>query len=135
MYNFYLYFQIKYEKNLLFLLVGLSLHTLSLAASSFIEEEHQIWYFLWSSLAVIILYDCLAMLIMEGYCNLKTPVPLNQIKLCTLLWAFVLFIHRIVRMLNSTGDKWASIPDIGDWLKSSDKIYLSFTLVFGKFNA
>ncbi|XP_061690926.1 GPI ethanolamine phosphate transferase 2 isoform X2 [Syngnathoides biaculeatus] len=39
------------------LLVGTAGHTLSLASSSFIEEEHQTWYFLLNTLCIVVFQD------------------------------------------------------------------------------
>ena len=41
----------------LFLLTGVLLHTFSLLSSSFVEEEHQTWYFLTSSFFMINLFE------------------------------------------------------------------------------
>jgi len=36
--------------------IGTLLHIASLASSSFVEEEHQTWYFFWTSTIVYFLY-------------------------------------------------------------------------------
>lgn len=33
-----------------------------------------------------------------------------------------LLVHRFLRKLNQTGNKWAFIPDIGDWLNEEKNI-------------
>ena len=44
----------------------------------------------------------------------------------------VLLAHRILRKLNSTGDKYAHLPDISDWfLDKNNKIGLSLLLILG----
>jgi ethanolaminephosphotransferase len=41
--------------------------------------------------------------------------------------------HRVLRLLNSTGDKYAHLPDIAGWLKKDDsKIGVTFLLLTGK---
>lgn len=47
----------------------------------------------------------------------------------------VLLSHRFLRNLNSTGDKYAHLPDISDWLLDQNhKIGLSLFLILGTFN-
>lgn len=75
------------------LVYGTILHSLGLGASSIVEEEHQVWYFLWTTLLFILLYQKNVILVATG-----------------------LVLHRIFRKLNQTGDKWAALPDIEDWL-------------------
>lgn len=36
---------------------------------------------------------------------------------------FVLMMHRVLRKLNSTGDKFAHLPDISDWLQEENHKY------------
>lgn len=41
--------------------------------------------------------------------------------------------HRILRKLNSTGDKYAHLPDIAGWLKENDsKVGMTLLLLAGK---
>jgi ethanolaminephosphotransferase len=116
--------------------VGTLLHDVSLSSSSFIEEEHQVWYFLWLTFAVVILY--------ELFCDLfskKQSVPVSKRHSSQekhgpdwLLWNWLglLFLHRILRKWNQTGDKWSSLPDVGDWLIQQErKPYLSVVLLLG----
>lgn len=42
--------------------------------------------------------------------------------------------HRFLRKLNQTGDKWASLPDISDWLKMPEhQVYLTLIFLAGKY--
>lgn len=43
--------------------IGALLHVASLAGSSFIEEEHQTWYFFWTTTVAYLLYHCSAQLL------------------------------------------------------------------------
>lgn len=43
--------------------VGALLHIASFAGSSFVEEEHQTWYFFWASMIAYLLYDCFGRLL------------------------------------------------------------------------
>ncbi|XP_054278676.1 GPI ethanolamine phosphate transferase 2-like [Macrosteles quadrilineatus] len=77
--------------------VGTVLFCISLFSSSLIEEEHQLWYFLWATVIVLRLREA----------------PLQ--------WLAVLASHRVLRRLNSTGDKWAHLPDTSDWLIQAEQ--------------
>lgn len=54
---------------------------------------------------------------------------------CELIsWAFLFSIHVFLRRLNQTGDKWLTVPDIGDWLTmESNRLWNSIFTIFGKF--
>lgn len=79
------------------------LHAISFSSSSFIEEEHQTWYFLGSTLLFIGFLSSLRSSSKEA---LKGKIE----------WILVLILNVFSRRLNQTGDKWINIPDIGDWL-------------------
>ncbi len=100
------------DPTLWFLLFGSILQICSTVSTSFIEEEHMIWYFLWTTLLTLMLHRCPQK---EG------------------LIVFVMLItHRIICKLNQTGDKWASLPDIKDWFKVPNRIgYLSMFTILG----
>ncbi|KAF4525989.1 hypothetical protein B566_EDAN000781 [Ephemera danica] len=89
-----------------FLVLGSLLHSLSLGASSFVEEEHQVWYFLWPTLLILLL---------QAKVQAWPLLVLN------------LVLHRLARKWNQTGDKWASLPDVEDYLSQSKNMT---TLVF-----
>ncbi|CAD6241866.1 GSCOCG00009347001-RA-CDS [Cotesia congregata] len=104
---------------MLYLAVGL--HAASLGSSSFIEEEHQTWYFYWTTSLVIILIYC----IKQRSKNI-TKENSNNIKII-----FLLILHRFLRKLNSTGNKYANLPDISGWLKESkySDIYMTLFVI------
>jgi ethanolaminephosphotransferase len=115
--------------------VGTLLHLISLSSSSFIEEEHQVWYFLWLTFAVVILYElCCALFSKKPLVSIYKIHSIEKPKSGRLLlnWLGLLFLHRVLRKWNQTGDKWASLPDIGDWLiQQEQKTYLSVVLLLG----
>ena len=88
--------------------LGTISHALSFSSSSFVEEEHQTWYFYWITLIVLLTYDA-----SKKFAYLeKKFLYLKSIGLLLVL----LLSHRILRKLNSTGDKYAHLPDISGWL-------------------
>lgn len=82
-------------------------------SSSFVEEEHQIWYFICSTLIIFqIIYH-----IYHG-----------NVKFC--LYCVLLSVNfRIIRILNSTGDQWANYPDLSDWFIKPDN-YVYYLIFF-----
>ncbi|KAL0110564.1 hypothetical protein PUN28_013867 [Cardiocondyla obscurior] len=121
--------------------IGTVLHIASLAGSSFIEEEHQTWYFFWASTIAYFFYRYSVGSMLHTphhYCNLtsikvQTGVGGNcggttrYVRLCVKL-LLLLIGHRVLRKLNSTGDKWAHLPDIARWLKE-DSSKIGTTLI------
>lgn len=115
------------------LLAGTAGHTLSLAASSFVEEEHQTWYFLLSTLCLAVFQD-----VCRKYFREKSgpggdeeefvlPYKENSKKeiysekwLALATPPFVLLCCRLLRSLNQTGVQWAHLPDVGHWLNRWD---------------
>lgn len=82
-------------------LAFLIFHAASFGASSFVEEEHQLWYFWVPSFFLISLLhftDGIRITVVGSVGGL-------------------LAVHRLAREWNRTGDKWAYLPDIGDWLR------------------
>lgn len=109
---------------------------ISYASSSFIEEEHQTWYYLVTTLLI-------AFYVMDSRHTWQTIAPankpirfakrtnantptlidflsgkevINRFVWCHITWIHLLLLHLFARRLNQTGDKWISVPDIGDWL-------------------
>uniref|UniRef100_A0A1B6DRI5 GPI ethanolamine phosphate transferase 2 C-terminal domain-containing protein n=1 Tax=Clastoptera arizonana TaxID=38151 RepID=A0A1B6DRI5_9HEMI len=98
------------ETDLYFIFSGQIIFLLSLTTSSLIEEEHQIWYFLWTTICFLI--------------------GLHQKSFK--IWLCIAFVHRILRKINQTGSKWSSLPDIAGWLNREDHSYLiTFNVCFG----
>ncbi|KAM8909655.1 GPI ethanolamine phosphate transferase 2 isoform 5-T5 [Spinachia spinachia] len=117
------------------LLAGTVGHTLSLAASSFVEEEHQIWYFLLNTLCLAVFQDVCRKYFREQSASrdeeeLVLPskdchpsarpgpevFPERWLALATP--PFTLVCCRLLRSLNQTGVQWAHLPDVGHWLNS-----------------
>jgi hypothetical protein len=74
----------------------------SLFSSSFIEEEHQIWYYLETSQFYLILF----------WNGSKWTKPTDYAKL-----ALLIAVTRVLRSINHTGNKWIHLKDIGDLLR------------------
>ncbi|XP_056626368.1 LOW QUALITY PROTEIN: GPI ethanolamine phosphate transferase 2-like, partial [Triplophysa dalaica] len=121
------------------LLVGTVGHTLSLASSSFIEEEHQTWFFLLNTLCLAVFQDVCRKYFREqeeggeeeSFSSFSPAVELGMsagsekwLALATPL--LTLTCCRLLRSLNHTGVQWAHLPDFGHWLNSGDhKMFLS----------
>ncbi|KAJ8974479.1 hypothetical protein NQ317_016133 [Molorchus minor] len=83
-----------------FFVISSIIHPLTFFSSSFVEEEHQFWYF----------FNNLFLLTVDR----------------------VICIHKILRTLNSTGDKWANYPDFSDWLlKPENNVYNKIFFISG----
>ncbi|XP_035600561.1 GPI ethanolamine phosphate transferase 2-like [Oncorhynchus keta] len=130
------------------LLAGTAGHTLSLSASSFVEEEHQVWYFLLNTLCLVVFQDVCRKYFRERRANIgvigcsededRLPPskeedvvasPLTDLgvtgadserwlALATPL--LTLACCRLLRSLNQTGVQWVHLPDLGHWLNSSE---------------
>uniref|UniRef100_A0A6Q2YL63 GPI ethanolamine phosphate transferase 2 C-terminal domain-containing protein n=1 Tax=Esox lucius TaxID=8010 RepID=A0A6Q2YL63_ESOLU len=129
------------------LLVGTAGHTLSLAASSFVEEEHQVWYFLLNTLCLAVFQDVCRKYFRERRANAgqvgslededqdEMASPLADLGVTDMgseRWLalvtplFTLVCCRLLRSFNQTGVQWAHLPDLGHWLNSSEhKVVLS----------
>ncbi|KAM6980233.1 GPI ethanolamine phosphate transferase 2 isoform 2-T2 [Aplochiton taeniatus] len=124
------------------LLAGTLGHTLSLAASSFVEEEHQIWYFLLSTLCLAVFQDVCRKYFREQsvskdswgeeegvlapLADLGLERPGSERWLALATPPLTLACCRLLRSLNQTGVQWAHVPDLGHWLNSSEhKVALS----------
>lgn len=123
-----------------FLVTGTLLHTLSLLSSSYVEEEHQTWYFLSTSVHILHLISQLCssdpnplgvlppsnsispsnfLLRARLRCEESTVqscVPTDQIRQRVGATLALLLAARLSRSWNQTGNKWLHLPDIGDWL-------------------
>ncbi|OQR78638.1 GPI ethanolamine phosphate transferase 2-like [Tropilaelaps mercedesae] len=95
-------------------LMGLGLHAGSLVGSSFVEEEHQTWYFL--SVTIGVAGALLAPSMKIGKEEL--------IKVCR-----VLLLSRILRGWNRTGDKWIHLPVYADYVLRQPALASALILV------
>ncbi|XP_029917532.1 GPI ethanolamine phosphate transferase 2 [Myripristis murdjan] len=125
------------------LLAGTAGHTFSLAASSFVEEEHQTWYFLLNTLCLAVFQDVCRKYFRERSTSGDEeehllpskdchPSVHPQAEVCSERWLalatppLTLACCRLLRSLNQTGVQWAHLPDMGHWLNSSEhKMVLS----------
>ncbi|XP_064624734.1 GPI ethanolamine phosphate transferase 2-like [Lineus longissimus] len=155
----------------LFLILGTVGHTFSLLSSSFVEEEHQTWYFFMQTINLIILIKYSAEAAHAYYNPSRRKKPWEKAEdsskgfggsglsnrerrrrlrqssssecppetsgesSCESVnpWKFVVLsficvcVCRILRSWNQTGDKWAHLPDVGDWLvRPEQKMVLSY---------
>ncbi|KAG8508609.1 GPI ethanolamine phosphate transferase 2, partial [Galemys pyrenaicus] len=112
-------------------LLGTVGHALSLGASSFVEEEHQTWHFLVSTLCLALCHEACR------HCTPSEPRGPPQLPLGSAPgppaslggcprwqvlagpWA-VLACCRLLRPLNRTGVQWAHRPSLGHWLTSPE---------------
>uniref|UniRef100_A0A9J7YNL1 Phosphatidylinositol glycan anchor biosynthesis class G (EMM blood group) n=1 Tax=Cyprinus carpio carpio TaxID=630221 RepID=A0A9J7YNL1_CYPCA len=117
------------------LLIGTMGHTLSLRSSSFIEEEHQTWYFLLNTLCLAIFQDVCRKYFREQSTEkgpsfspaLELGMSLGSEKWLALATPLLtLTCCHLLRSLNQTGVQWAHLPDFGHRLNSGDhKAFLS----------
>lgn len=133
------------------LLVGTLGHTFSLASSSFVEEEHQTWYFLLNTLCLAVFQDVCRKYFREkrspheeedgrpllpsagdqqvsGRKSGKDELGISPdsekwFALATPI--LTLGCCRMLRSLNQTGVQWAHLPDLSHWLNRSVKCYTS----------
>lgn len=99
------------------LLAGHLTYTGSLTSSSFVEEEHQLWYYFCNSTFLIF-----AMFEIRS----KRKDHISKI----FMYIGLMLLHIIVRRLNQTGDKWIKLSDISDWLHyEANVIYLNIYVV------
>ncbi|XP_057706995.1 GPI ethanolamine phosphate transferase 2 [Corythoichthys intestinalis] len=126
------------------LLAGTAGHTLSLAATSFVEEEHQTWYFLLSTLCLAVFQDVCRKYFREKsfpsgeeeevvlmYKDSPKEEIYSEKWLALATPPFVLLCCRLLRSLNQTGVQWVHLRDLGHWLNSSDhKVVLSLLSAF-----
>ncbi|XP_027796557.2 GPI ethanolamine phosphate transferase 2 isoform X2 [Marmota flaviventris] len=137
----------------LLLMLGTAGHVLSLGASSFVEEEHQTWYFLVNTLCLALSQEACrscfpgddskpqhSVHMLQDSAVYRAPIlhraghtsPSSEALGGHTRWAIlaspwlVLACCRLLRSLNQTGVQGAHRPDLGLWLTSSDhKVELS----------
>ncbi|XP_074640189.1 GPI ethanolamine phosphate transferase 2, catalytic subunit-like [Tubulanus polymorphus] len=123
------------------LILGTLGHALSLMSSSFVEEEHQTWYFFTTTVYIAMF----ARLVQMHFVNIETSQinddscenfllvkedstngKQNSRFIDYIFIGSVFILNRILRAWNQTGDKWSHLPDIGDWLvRPENKNWLS----------
>ncbi|XP_076764816.1 GPI ethanolamine phosphate transferase 2, catalytic subunit-like [Xylocopa sonorina] len=125
-YNFLSFEKMDNRREIWLFSLGSLIHAISLGGSSFVEEEHQTWYFYWATILALLLYDSIATLFLSKDCQ-RCSCAQNCLKLALLLAA-----HRILRKLNSTGDKYANLPDIAAFLiEQESSLAMTIVLVSG----
>jgi ethanolamine phosphate transferase 2 subunit G len=96
-----------FSHDLLYILIfGHLAYVVSVGSSSFVEEEHQIWY-----------YFCSAIFAFLSFFELRGRQDFQSFVGATLKCLSFLILHIVIRRMNQTGDKWINVPDIGDWLR------------------
>ncbi|CAF0729169.1 unnamed protein product [Brachionus calyciflorus] len=90
----------------IFFLFSFTLHLISLFSSSFIEEEHQIWYFIGTTQVYLIFFI-----------TIRQKLYVTQSKQQLFYFMLLLIIIRFMRGINQTGNKWIHVKDLGDYLK------------------
>ncbi|KAH9504203.1 hypothetical protein Btru_065307 [Bulinus truncatus] len=140
----------------MFLAVGSVVHMCTYFSSSYIEEEHQTFYFISTGVHVVLILHLIYLYFLynsntepyflntalcqkssdgrHGDYHKKQCSELNRCKDCLILLCNILIILILLRALrrwNQTGNKWLDVPDIGDWLVLPDnKLYLSMCVAF-----
>ena len=82
---------------------------ISLSSSSFVEEEHQTHYFVFVTNLLVIIFELWSL-------NVTQNILL------------ILTLHRVLRNMNQTGDKWKHLPDLKDYLQNPELDFLKKTL-------
>lgn len=130
----------KMDKIHIFMLFCTIFHAASYASSSFIEEEHQLWYYFGNTLFILLFLADLKRF-REITLNPQTAQEDKEKNIAdfsqlqdlhgVVMRYFGLFLsHIILRRLNQTGDKWLNVPDIGDWfIREENKVSLSWFFI------
>ncbi|XP_072942547.1 GPI ethanolamine phosphate transferase 2 isoform X1 [Epargyreus clarus] len=125
------------------LIIGTLLHAFSFFGTSFIEEEHMTWYYFWNTLMFFILMRTLVVVVMYVSKKLTNATevqekPHLQQRMNTVgldlvpKWVLLIALHRYLRTMNQTGDRWLFLPDTADWLNAPENsYYLQLHLVIG----
>ncbi|XP_026320459.1 GPI ethanolamine phosphate transferase 2 isoform X2 [Hyposmocoma kahamanoa] len=135
---------LKYLNIIDYLLIGGTLfHAWSFFGTSFIEEEHMTWYFLWNTLMFFLLIRTIVVVVMYlnkrlvGATEVQEKSELHE-RMCIVgvgilpKWILLIGLHRYLRTMNQTGDRWLFLPDTADWLNNPENsFYLQAHLVIG----
>lgn len=95
--------------------IVLIIHGISLLSTSYIEEEHQFFHFFTLTLSILMCRDSIV-----KFNKNKIQALITTAALCTLC--------RLQRIWNSSGDKWAHLYDVGDFL-DDNKIFLALAFI------
>ncbi|GAB0089939.1 GPI ethanolamine phosphate transferase 2 [Sergentomyia squamirostris] len=113
-------------------------HSISYSSSSFIEEEHQLWYYFGMTLFLLVFITDLMRFKGISMQIFMKPDPvrrhnnqdfqqLQELHSVVIKYLLLFLAHIFIRRLNQTGDKWLSVPDLGDWfIMSENKVSLSW---------
>lgn len=101
----------------LFILCCTVLHGVSFVSSSFIEEEHLTWYFVSATIIPIL-------------CFYYSRLSMHSTLLTFRKGLVVMVLLRVLRSWNSTGDRWADLPDVADLLATNQHV-LAFLILTG----
>ncbi|KAL0869706.1 hypothetical protein ABMA27_005946 [Loxostege sticticalis] len=126
-----------------YLLIGGTLfHAWSFFGTSFIEEEHMTWYFFWNTLMLFVLVRTLTVLMvyigkrLTGSTEVQDKPELHKKMVAGVevlpKWIFLIALHRYLRTMNQTGDRWLFLPDTADWLNEPQNSHiLQIQMVIG----
>lgn len=126
---------IEWDSTLVATVAGVFGHAALLGSSSFVEEEHQTWYWLCAALLLVLSVRDVRARLREDRArqvpgldmdvtarNVEAELVWPPLRWCfnyrvEIAWFAVLSLMATVRRLNQTGDKWLSVPDVGDWFQ------------------
>jgi len=127
-----------------FLIFGGLLHLVSLAGSSTIEEEHQTWYFLATTLYFISFLSRMGFLCWRHHldtisASLEFPTDAarsvqrkqagQRSRNIFFYFLLLVFSNRIMRGWNQTGNKYLGFADYAKWLSEENHTWLFYILV------
>lgn len=109
----------------IFVLFLTGLHAISFSSSSFVEEEHQTWYYFSETFFVILFVLWLKNVLSKKWSKPQDSSNETETSLIQrikgfhqeIYWLMLFAIHIFLRRLNKTGDKWLSLPDVSDWFQ------------------
>ncbi|XP_041984897.1 GPI ethanolamine phosphate transferase 2 [Aricia agestis] len=125
------------------LIIGTLFHAWSFFGTSFIEEEHMTWYYFWNTLMFFVLVRTIVVIVMyfakrwSGATEVQEKPHLeNRMSSVGIgivpQWVLLIALHRYLRTMNQTGDRWLFLPDTADWLNAPENaFYLQAHLVIG----